>query len=43
MKELKETYYSHIENETKRIYNNKFNELKSNIKNYIDDNVKNVI
>ena len=43
MKELKETYYSHIENETKRIYNNKFNELKSNIKNYIDENVKQIL
>ena len=29
MNELKETYYSHIESETNRIYNLKFNELKS--------------
>ena len=43
MKEMKETYYLHIENETKRIYNDKFNELKSNIKNYIDENVKQIL
>ena len=39
MKELKEIYHSHIENETERIYKKKFVELKNNIKNYIDENV----
>ena len=43
MKELKETYYSHIESETNRIYNLKFEELKSNIKNYIKESVDKIL
>jgi hypothetical protein len=43
MNELKETFYSHIENETSRIYNFKFSELKSNIKNYIQEQVDKIL
>ena len=43
MNELKETFYSHIESETSRIYNQKFNELKTNIKNYIKESCDNIL
>ena len=41
--ELKDAYYLHIESETERIYNIKFVELKTNIKNLIDEKVNEIL